>query len=51
MTLAELFGRNEQRRDERVRRERDERQALCTQTQDNTVTNSGILFLLLCLCR
>jgi hypothetical protein len=46
MTLAELFGRNELRRDERVRRERDERQALRALTQDNTVTNSGILFLL-----
>ena len=43
MTLAELFGRNELRRDERVRRERVERQALRTQTKDNTATNSGIL--------
>ena len=42
MTLAELFGRDEQRRDERVRRERDESQALRAQTQDNTVINSGI---------
>ena len=50
MTLAELFGRNELRRDERVRRERVERQALRTQTQDNTATNSGILILLFCLC-
>ena len=50
MTLAELFGRNELRRDERVRRERVERQALRTQTKDNTATNSGILFLLFCLC-
>jgi hypothetical protein len=48
MTLAELFGRDEQRRHERVRRERDERQALRAQTQDNTVINSGILLLLFC---
>ncbi len=48
MTLVELFGRDKQRRDERVRRERDERQALRAQTKDNTVINSGILFLLLC---
>ena len=48
MTLAELFGRDEQRRDERVRCERDERQALRAQTQDNTVINSGILLLLFC---
>ncbi len=48
MTLAELFGRDEQRRDERVRRERDERQALRAQTQDKTVINSGILLLLFC---
>ena len=50
MTLTELFGRNELRRDERVRRERVERQALRTQTQDNTAINSGILILLFCLC-
>ena len=50
MTLAELFSRNELRRDERVRRERDERQALRALTQDNTVTNSGILILQFCLC-
>ncbi len=45
MTLADLFGRDKQRRDERIRRER---QALRAQTQDNTVINSGILLLLFC---
>ena len=41
LTLAELFDRDELRRQDREQCEREERQARRTQTQENTVSNSG----------
>ena len=54
LTLTELFDRDELKRHDRERREGEERQARRSQTQENTVSNSGdfpcFMFLCICLC-
>ena len=40
-TLEELFDRDDRRREQRARRDREQRDFCRSQTQENTLTNSG----------
>jgi hypothetical protein len=40
-TLEELFDRDDRRREQRARRDREQRDLRRSQTQENTLTNSG----------